>query len=222
MTSSQWGFAGRVGAWEGVLEVPAEERRKPITAAVHLLDRFIPLLRGLHRPRRIILSWGEYDAQGEQVEAHEEVESAVADWDAVRRSLAALENETSNQAALMSIFIDLDTSLLEASDESWCEGAATFQISMTPPWLEPGEAGVGYVTFIDVWLSTTYDSRYVPRSNRDAAELNRPRLERFLKEFAAMVGASFRIGHSQLYPFAITSTGFGDVDDLPPRSSERS
>ncbi len=219
MTRLKMGSTGQVGSWEGGLVIPSEKRHLPIVATVHVFDQFLPILAELHRPRSITLSWGEYDMRGDQVNAYEEVEIRVDDWDGIRTSLHALEHRTALRVAPMSMFVNLDTLIASATDESWRECSATFQISMTPPWYEPPDAGVVYATYIDVWLSTTYGEDYRPTPNHDIAHRNRPRLKRFLEAFANVLGPSFRVGRSHLYPFAITSTGFDTIDELPPRGS---
>ena len=198
------------------------ERRKPNASVIHLLDVFLPLLADLHRPRRMFISWGEYNARSEQIDAYEDVEVCVEDWDAIRRYINMLEEQTENVVGLMSLFIELDTSIVDAEGEAYCPQSATFQLSMTPPWTESPSVWVIYITHIDVWLSTTYGPCRESRSNRDAARLNRPRLADFLVRLAVVIGPSFRPGLSQTYPFAITPTGFSDVDELPPLASRNS
>ncbi len=216
MSERTWGYAGQVGRWEGMPKIPPKVLHRSVAATEYLLESFVPLLAEIHRPAAATTSWAEYDEKGRETAYHELVETAVADWDSLGlhvRNLAA----AAGRVELHSLFITLDTAIAEAVGEWWAERSATFQVSVTPPGMEPRSVAVGYTTSIDVWLSTTYDERYSPRSNREAAARNGPRLTSFLRGFAQLVGDTFHTDLSQLYYFAIGPTGFRPVDDLPPR-----
>jgi hypothetical protein len=217
MMGHTWGHAGQVGEWFGVLDIPEALRQRPLAAIDYVIEKFIPILIGFHRPRRMRISWKEYGEDGEEVAVHEFEEVVVADWGTLQKTIRNMGINSSNKVAVISLFIDLDTQIIDIEGESWADDSARFQISMTPPESEPESAGIGYAVYIDIWLSTTYGEHYVPRSNRDAAAQNRPRLEAFLQPFANILGETFRVGQSQLYYFAITETGFRDADILPPR-----
>jgi hypothetical protein len=115
------------------------------------------------------------------------------------------------------LFLDLTTRVHEPTGDVWLPGSAKLQLSIDQPELHPTAIGVGYTTHIDAWLSTTYDESYQPRSNHEIARTNRPTLEGVLRALRDLMGTTFQVDRSRLYPFAITDHGFRDVDDLPAR-----
>ncbi len=217
MTERTWGYDGQVGQWGGTLEVPAEVRCDSVAAMRLAVERSIPVLAEIHRPVAVQANWAEHDEHGEVLVYHELEELAVADWDELRRHPGRLAIATANRIELHTLFVDLDTLLVEPSGDSWAERSATFQISITPPAVGRFAVVTSYTTYIDVWLTVTYGEHYRPRPNKPTAERNRPRLQSFLRLFAQMVGDSFATERSDLYYFAIGPDGFREVDDLPPR-----
>ena len=216
MMERTWGYASQVGQWSGLVDIPTELLEQSLAATDNVLERFIPVLAEIHRPTTAQVTWVEYDKEDQEVVCYELEEVAIADWKALRRHLQGLAAGTVHRVELHDLFIELDTAVITPYRDSWAEKSATFQISISRPFLRPLSVAASYTTYIDVWLSTTYGEHYKLRSNREAARLNKPRLEAFLRRFAELTGESFRTDLSQLYYFAITPTGFRDVNDLPP------
>jgi hypothetical protein len=214
MTMRTWGAAGQVGEWYGTMPIPPEDRPSSLKAVAKVLMRAAPVLQELHRPRRILISWGEYDDAGSELAFHELEEIELADWTAIANRIEQLPAEPGRRAAFSCLFVQMDTSITERDGEVWEERSAELQLSVDKPFSTESVV-LGYVTYLDVWLSTTYGDGYAPRPNNTAAERNRPRLESVLRALGALWGETARIGQSQLYPFAICETGFRDADQLP-------
>lgn len=78
MNERTWGYSGRVGGWEGDFAVPVPKRSPPLKGVMYLLSVFVPVLSPMHRPRRLFVSWAEYDQAGEEIAFHELVETSVS------------------------------------------------------------------------------------------------------------------------------------------------
>lgn len=217
MSSETYGYSSQVGEWSGSVDL-ANGEQQPITAITSVLDRLKPSMEKLHRPAQLLVSWGEYALDGEELAFHELEKFPVVEWDAITEQLARLQTSTTAVFAVGSLFVELDTTVIEPHGQVNKPGSAELQVSIDTP-LQPSLIELRYATFIDVWLSTTYDELYRPRANRQAAGANRPRLEAVLNAIRSLTGSSFKVGQSQLYQFAITETGFRDVDDLPRREA---
>jgi hypothetical protein len=214
-----WGYSGQVGEWFGAVEIPPEGRNpsEPLATIARLLVGVAVLLEELHRPRRVLVSWGEYDAEGTQEDFHELETAELCSFAAIAEHVERLSATPGRRAAVSYLCVELETRISEEEGESWMEESATLEISVTPPELQPESAGIVYTTYIDAWLSTTYGPGDAPpRANHTVAARNRPRLEALLRALASFRGGPFTVGHSRTYPFAICATGFRDVDVLPP------
>lgn len=211
MSEQTWGYAGQVGEWFGTLEIPLDRRRPPSAAAHWVLDQVIPLFSVLHRPRKMSVSWAAVDSQGRETEFHELEEMEVADWNAIGSNLSRLENDAGKVLALSCMFISLETAVV-GNGVSWADSSAELQISIPPPYNYPEAATISYTTYIDVWLSSTYDQDNSTRSNLEMSMRNRPRLEAMLHAFGQLVGDTFEVGESYFYDKALTKTGFKDQD----------
>jgi hypothetical protein len=221
MSDETYGFASQVGEWFGSVDIPPGEQR-PMPAVMSVLGRLNPSLEKLHQPTHMSVSWGEYHGDGSEIAFHELEGFSVADWDAIPEQLFRLQASTPAAFGISSLFVRLDTRVIEQHGEVKKPSSTELQLSIDTPELQPSTIGLRYATFIDVWLSTTYDELYRPRDNRRLAAANRPRLEAVLHSIRSLVGSSFRVGQSQLYPFAITETGFRDADRLPTRTGGES
>jgi hypothetical protein len=220
MTEQTWGYAGQVGEWLFQISIP-DEHREPRSAMRLLLERVRDPMAMLHRPGRMLVSWGELDTAGHEVAFHDLDEHAVSDWDSVIGHLEGLTASEGRSLAVSCVFVRLDTLVAGADGESWVSDSAELQVSLSAPELAPMVAASSYSTYVDVWLSTTYGTDDGTRSNRQMAARNRPRLQQFLLELKALASASLRAGQSQLYHFAITDEGFCDVDAPPRRTNQR-
>src|SRR6476661_10483462 len=114
MTGATWGYSGQVGEWFGELEIQPLFGQPPIAAVHRLLDDVLPIVGSLHRPRQMQVSWAEYGAEGQEVRFHELEELEVASWEAVVSSLDRLAGAAQGTFALNSLFIKLDTEVVEA------------------------------------------------------------------------------------------------------------
>jgi hypothetical protein len=212
MSGQTWGYAGQVGEWFGTLNIPVEHRH-PASAAAHwVLSQVIPIFEGLHRPRKIAVSWAAVDSEGREIVFNELEEVDVAEWKAVGFDLSRLERGSGATLALSSLFISLDTSVID-DGTAWSDSSAELQISIPPPYQQPEVASVSYSTYIDIWLSDTYGEDNSIRSNHELSSRNRPRLEAMLLAFSQLVGDSYEVGESYFYDKALTKTGFRDQHD---------
>jgi hypothetical protein len=214
--SRTYGYSPTVGDWMGSVEL-AESERAPMPGVRSVLQRLRAILEGLHRPSQLQISWGEYSVDEEELAFHELEVYPVASWDEVLAQIERLRSTTSHQFAIADLFLELSTRVVEATGVAWLPESAELQFSIIQPELRPRTIEVRYTTHIDAWLSTTYDSSYQPRSNHEVARANRPSLEAILRSLRDLMGTTFEVGRSRLYPFAITDTGFRDEDDLPTR-----
>ncbi|HWO26626.1 MAG TPA: hypothetical protein VNO30_48185 [Kofleriaceae bacterium] len=212
--SRTYGYSSQVGEWIGSVEL-AESERAPMPGVRSVLQRLRPILEGLHRPSQLQISWGEYSAEEEELAFHELEDYPVASWDEIVAQIERLHSTTSHQFAIECLFLDLSTRVIEPTGEVWLPGSAELRFSIIQPELHPMTIDIGYRTYIDAWLSTTYDSSHQPESNHEIARANRPVLEAVLRSLRDLTGTTFQVGQSKTYPFAITDSGFCDVDDLP-------
>jgi hypothetical protein len=225
MNERMWGYSAQAGSWDGSFPIPEPERSPPLRAVTHLLSAFVPVLSPMHRPRRMLVNWAEYDPAGEEVAYHEHEETSVSSWAGVLAEVDRLSQRTNRKIAVAALFIYLDTLVLEESGESWLEDSATFQASIylggvaRPDERAPDSVRIAYDTSIDVWLPMTHGPHGL-RSNPDAAK-NLPRLEAFLRDLAALVGGALSADESKLYGPALTDTGFQFVDDELEVSPDR-
>src|SRR5262249_3743224 len=162
-------------------------REPPSLAIQWLLDRIIPIFGELHRPRRTLVSWAEYDDQGHEAGFHELEKTETTDWSEITEHLARLEARARGTFAVSCLFISLDTAVIGDNSVSWVESSAELQVSIPVPETVPEIAGLRYATYIDVWLSATCCEDISMRSNQVAAARNRPRLEALLNTFSALV-----------------------------------
>jgi hypothetical protein len=160
------------------------------------------------------VSWGEYDAIGNEISFKELISYATPHWDLLEDRILQIQS-SGVLIAISCVFIRLDTEIATKEGGIWADDSAEVQISVTPPELSPETVGVNYTTYIDAWLGVTYGEHHTPRINHELASLNQPRLERFLISLATLLGASFTVGHSQLYPSAISDKGFTRPTGLP-------
>ncbi|HWO25172.1 MAG TPA: hypothetical protein VNO30_40815 [Kofleriaceae bacterium] len=193
----------------------AESERAPVPGVRSVLQRLRAALEASHRPSELRISWGEYSAEEEELAFHELEVYPVASWDEILAQIERLRSTTSHQFAISDLFLDLTTRVIEPTGDVWLPGSADLQLSIEPPELHPTTIGVAYRTYIDAWLSTTYDSSHQPRSNHEIARANQPVLESVLRSLRDLTGTTFQVGQSHHYSFAITEHGFCDVDGLP-------
>jgi hypothetical protein len=213
MTATSWGYSGQVGEWYGELDIPQAYRFPPDGAARWALDVLIPIFSDLHRPRKLLVSWAEYDDQGTELAFKELVKFEASSWAETLGRLTQLSAAAHGIFALSALFVAMDVSVMgEDNVLSWVESAAELQISVSDTEFRPVSTVVSYRTYIDVWLPRTYDEQRVARSNEAAAARNGPRLATLLRAFRAQLGDSFRIGESTFYYDAITATGFRDLE----------
>jgi len=203
-----WGYSGQVGEWLGAIAIPPERRQPPIAAAEWLLGDATELLRALHRPRELRISWAEFDAAGRELAFHEPDAFELAGWDEVAVRLKEIAAGARGRFALGSLFLTMDTAIIESGLELWANSSAELQISIAPPENDPVEASLTYRTFIDVWLTSTRNEAGAWRSNAAYSMENLPRLAALLASFRALVGRSFRVGASFFYHDRISGTGF--------------
>lgn len=217
MREKTYGYASRVGEWLGSIELP-ESARQPIPAIEHVFDNLRPSLETIHRPTKLRVSWAEFATASEEEAAfHELQEYPLSAWDDAVERLKQLQASTSNRFAISCLFAKLETRIVEPDREVWLPDSADLQCSIAEPELAPTTVEVRYSTYIDAWLSMTYDKDGQPSDNRRIAAINRAGLEFVVAALRSLMGNSFEVGQSQLYPFAITESGFRDVNDLRAR-----
>jgi hypothetical protein len=214
--TASYGYSPDVGDWYGSIALPSTERT-PIRAVRHAIQQLGTVLEPLHRPTEMRISWSELDAADAELAFHELETYPVTSWDGLLEQIERLASMTPHQFAIDCVFAELATRVVEIPGELWKTESAELQFSIVQPQLHPTTIEVHYTTYIDAWLSTTYDENHAPCDNHDVARANRPNLERLLEKLHQLTGATFRVGRSRLYPFAISEHGFRDVDDLPAR-----
>ncbi|HWO21085.1 MAG TPA: hypothetical protein VNO30_20095, partial [Kofleriaceae bacterium] len=148
----------------------------------------------MHHPSQLRISWGEYSADEEELAFHELEDYPVASWDEIVAQIERLHSTTSHQFAIECLFLELATRVIESTGEVWLPGSAELQLSIIQPELHPMTIEVGYTTYIDAWLSTTYDESHQPRSNHEVARANRPALEAVLRSLHDLTGTTFEVG----------------------------
>jgi hypothetical protein len=205
-----WGYSGQVGEWFGAVAIPRRERQAPIAAAEWLLSDVSALLSALHRPREMQISWAEFDATGQELAFHESETFETSDWQAAALRLKEIAAGARGTFALSSLFVTMDTAIVENGSELWAHNSAELQFSIPPPYYAPTEASVSYCTSIDIWLSSTRNETGEWRSNVAYSRDNLPRLMTFLASFRALVGESFDVGESFFYHDRINNEGFSD------------
>ncbi len=207
MVGRTWGYSGQVGEWFGNVVIPPGWRVPPAAALQWVLDRIVPILSEMHRPRQMLVSWAEYDEQGEEAGFHELEQIECTTWEGVEAELAML-GPASNIFAVSTLFILMDTAVINDDEVFWATESAELQISIAPPEQTPEVASVSYRTYIDVWLPKTYGKDRAERENYGPAALNGPRIEAMLRRYSALLGESYRVGESDFYHGAISETGF--------------
>jgi DNA-binding transcriptional regulator/RsmH inhibitor MraZ len=211
-----YGYSPTVGEWMGSVPL-AESERAPVPGVRSVLQRLRALLEPSHRVSELRISWAEYGADEEELAFHELEVYPVASWEEVLAQIERLRSITPRQFAISCLFLEFSTRVIEPAGEAWLPESAVLQLSIDQPELHPTTVEVAYTTHIDAWLSTTYDESYQPRSNHEVARANRPMLEALLRSLRELMGPTFQVDRSRLYPFAITDLGFCDVVDLPAR-----
>jgi hypothetical protein len=207
MVERTWGYSGQVGEWLGEIDIPLAQRQPPVAALQWVLDQVFPILMEMHRPRRMLVSWAEYDEQGEEAGFHELEQVESATWEGIKAELALLASGTDTFAA-SALFVLMDTAVINDEGVFWADSSAELQVSIPPPDQTPEVASLTYSTYIEVWLSTTYGTDKAERANYGPAALNHPRIEALLRAFSALLGESYRIGQSDFYHDAIIEMGF--------------
>ena len=214
MVERTWGYSGQVGEWLGKLDIPPGRRVPPAAALQWVLDQVDPILMEMHRPRRMLVSWAEYDEQGEERGFHDLEQIECTTWEGVKVELAMLAPANSI-FAVSALFLSMDTAIVNEGGVFWAEASAEFQVSIPPPEQTPEVAGVSYTTYIDVWLPITYGKDKTERANYGPAALNGPRIEVMLRTYSALLGESYRVGESDLYHDAISEMGFRGGEARP-------
>ncbi len=207
MVERTWGYSGQVGEWFGTVDIPPGQRVPPAAAIQWVLDRVVPMLIEMHRPRRMFVSWAEYDEQGQEAGFHELEQVECTTWEGVKAELATLA-AGSGMFAVSALFLMMDTAVVEDGGVFWAESSAEIQVSIPPPEQTPEVASLSYSTYIDVWLPETYGKDRSKRANDDPAALNGPRIEALLRAFSALLGESYRVGESDYYHDSIGEVGF--------------
>lgn len=207
-----YGYSSQVGEWLGV--VSADQASTPSVVA-SVLEKLAQLMQPLHRPARTAVTWSSSDASGNEVEYHELEEVETDSWPAVAARISSL----GTNVTIESVFVSVETRVAELDGEAPLADSAELQLSIDRA--DPSAVTVRYAVFIDAWLSVTYGEDYVPRDNSQIAGLNAKRLDDLLRGLQRLTGTTFQVGHSQLYPFAITEYGFDPVRELPPRFASR-
>lgn len=207
MVERTWGYSGQVGEWLGKVDIPNERRLPPAAAFEWVLDRIAPILMEMHRPRLMLVSWAEYDEQGEEAGFHELEQVECTTWEGVKAGLAMLAPDK-GIFAVSALFMLMDTAVIDDDGVFWADSSAELQISIPPPERTPEVASVSYRTYIDVWLPRTYGKGKAERTNFGPAELNGPRIEVLLRAYAGLLGESYRVGESDYYYDSISETGF--------------
>jgi hypothetical protein len=203
-----WGYSGEVGEWSGTVAVPPEERQPPVSAAIWLVCKARALLGPMHRPRDVQITWGDFDRSGQEIAFHESDRFAAANWSDVVVGLNGISERARGRFALSSLFVELDTAIIEDGATTWAESAAELQISIPSPETDAAEANVSYRTFIDIWLERTRGAEGEWRSNARAAADNASRLAAILRGFRDLAGETYRVGGSFHYHEFIRPTGF--------------
>lgn len=205
------GYSYSVGEWIVRVAIPQSGRAVPLRPLRHVLEVLTPLVRDLHRLRKVVVSWGEFDARGQELAFHELVEVECKGWDTLASVLEARMSSV-HVPAVSALFLELDTWVVadgsHAEGGGWVEASAELQIGFLDPEAAPSFASVMYSTSIDVWLPTTYDRQLVARSNEELSRVNRPRLEGLLASLAAVADQPMTTGQSRLYADALVPGGF--------------
>jgi hypothetical protein len=217
MVTRAWGYSGQVGEWFGKVDIPLARRVPPAAAIQWMLDQVVPMLTEMHRPRRMFVSWAEYDEQGQEAGFHELEQVECQTWEGVKAELPMLA-VANDMFAVSALFLLMDTAVVEDGGIFWADSSAELQVSVPPPELTPEVASVSYRTYIDVWLSVTFGEDKAERANYEPAELNGPRIEGLLRAYSALLGESYRVGESDFYHASISETGFRR-GGAPPLSS---
>ena len=208
MSEQTWGYSNPVGEWAFSVVIPEAERSSAMEAFWSLLRRVTPIVAQRHRLRSAVISWAEYDAEGNEQQFHELEDLEGVRWETLEPRIAeALAS--AHLVAVSSLFLSLDTRIeMPSGDQGWADDSAELQLSFAAPEWKPSEAAILYSTSIDVWLATTFDAAMQPRSNAISAALNLPHLELFLAKLAAQASSSVSIGQSKLYGTFLIEGGF--------------
>ena len=137
MVERTWGYSGQVGEWFGNVGIPPSRRQPPVAALQWVLDQVFPILMEMHRPRRMLVSWAEYDEQGEEAGFHELEQVESATWEGVKAELAMLASGN-NTFAVSALFVLMDTAVIEDEGVFWADSSAELQVSIPPPEQTPG------------------------------------------------------------------------------------
>jgi hypothetical protein len=220
VSGSTWGYSGTVGEWIANVAIPDAARATSLAPLWYVLRLAIPLISPLHRLRRAIVSWGEFDANGEEQDFHELEKIEDVDWQSLScRLKVRLTSE--HRPAVSTLFLELDTWIVSDAESpptgEWAEASAELQVSFLSPELHPLTVSLMYSTTIDVWLPLTYDQGFASRSNQPASAANLPRLEALLASLAEAAGAPLQRGQSKLYADVLTPTGFHPAYTLTSR-----
>ncbi|HWO17402.1 MAG TPA: hypothetical protein VNO30_01455, partial [Kofleriaceae bacterium] len=191
--SRTYGYSSQVGEWMGAALL-AESERAPVPGVRSVLQRLRAALEASHRPSELRISWTEYSAEEEELAHHELEVYLIASWDEILAQIERLRSTTSHQFAIADLFLDLTTRVIEPTGDVWLPGSGELQLSIEQPELHPTTIGVAYRTYIDAWLSTTYDESHQPRSNHEVARANRPALEAVLRSLHDLTGTTFEVG----------------------------
>jgi hypothetical protein len=209
MSEQTWGYSNPVGEWVFSVAIPEGDRSSSMEAFWSLLRRVAPIAQGRHRLRGAVISWAEYDAEGNEQQFHELEDLEDVRWETLEERLTeALHSQ--QRVAVSSLFLSMDTQIQMPSGEPevWADDSAELQLSFVAPELNPPEASLLYSTSIDVWLATTFDTAMQPRSNAALAALNAPHLEQFLAKLAAQASRAASVGQSRLYGASLIERGF--------------
>src|SRR6476620_2452289 len=110
MVERSWGYSGQVGEWLGKVDIPNERRVPPAAALEWVLDQVGPMLMEMHRPRLMLVSWAEYDEQGEEAGFHDLEQVECRTWEGVRTELATLA-AGNGIFAVSALFMLMDTAV---------------------------------------------------------------------------------------------------------------
>jgi hypothetical protein len=209
MSEETWGYSNPVGEWIATLTLPFPLTGGSVASLRHVLQLVVPVVRPMHRLRKVVISWGEIDASGEEISFHELEELEQVQWETLESSVG--EKVSSEHRVIVSaLFLEMDTQLAAGGADqssSWAEESAELQISFAAPEVSAAAAAVMYSTAIDVWLPTTYVGD-ASRSNQRLSAANLPRLEALLRELAALSERELQLGRSRRYQDALSSSGF--------------
>jgi hypothetical protein len=209
MSEQTWGYSNPVGEWAFSVAISESDRSSAIAAFWSLLRRVVPIAQGRHRLRGAVISWAEYDAEGNEQQFHELEDVEDVQWDTLEERLTeALRSQ--QRVAVSSLFLSMDTQIQMPSGEPeiWADDSAELQLSFVAPELNPPAASILYSTSIDVWLAKTFDAAMQPRSNAALAALNLPHLQQLLAKLAALASRVASIGQSRLYGTSLIERGF--------------